>query len=372
MTNNSALSSPLLSPHSAAELRTPNRVAMAPMTRLRADTNGVPQDIMATYYSQRASAGLIVTEGIAPSVRGQQYLTEPGLFTEEQVAGWSRVLAAVREAPTSSGGPVFAQIMHAGRNGHPANRLDGGVPESPSPVPQTVPLHTLDGKVTPVTPRAMTTDDIASTLAEYQQAARNAIRAGFDGVEIHGANSYLPHQFLADKTNQRTDRYGRTPRDRARFVIEVTEAVAEAVGAHRTGLRLSPGNTQFEMSESDPEPAYRAVLDALDPLGLAYLHLTDDPHYPALDDLRPRWSTTLVGNTGEHPRETSQESAQRLLREKGADLVSFGRPYISNPDLVERIRTGTPWTAIREKNYHYTSGTRGYIDYPAVTVAPAS
>ncbi|ASU81662.1 alkene reductase [Nocardiopsis gilva YIM 90087] len=352
--------SPLLTSADLAGTELPNRIVMAPMTRLRADTSGVPQPIMAQYYAQRASAGLIVSEGISPSVRGQQYLTEPGLFSEEQVAGWTPVTAAVHAA----GGRIFAQIMHAGRNGHPDNRIDGGQPEAPSAVPLTRPLHTLDGKIDPVMPRAMTTADIRAAIDDHAAAARAALRAGFDGVEIHSANSYLPHQFLADNTNLRDDAYGGSPTAHARFVVELTEAVADAVGADRVGLRIAPGNPENEITEADPAPVYRALLSAVDPLGLAYLHVTDNPDYPALDDLRPRWRGTLIGNTGEHEA-TTRESAERLIRDRRADLVSVGRPFISNPDLPERVAAGIAWAPIREKNFHYTSGPRGYIDYPA-------
>jgi N-ethylmaleimide reductase len=362
MTDTTAHPSPLLTPTTLGRLALPNRVVMAPMTRLRADTRGVPRPLMATYYAQRAGAGLIVSEGIAPSERGRQYLNEPGLHTEEQVAAWRPVTAAVHRA----GGRIFAQLMHAGRNGHPLNRRDGGTPEAPSAVPLTNPVHTLTAKADPVVPHAMTAAEIGSTVADFAAAARAALRAGFDGVEIHGANSYLVHQFLADGTNRRTDAYGGGPLGRARFAIEVTEAVADAVGADRTALRLSPGNPENEMSETDPAPVYRALLAALDPLGLAYLHLTDDPVYPALADLRPRWSGTLVGNTGEH-EETTLASAERLLRDRGVDLVSFGRPFIANPDLVDRIAEGAPWAPVIGTDHHYSTGPEGYTDYPTAT-----
>ena len=350
---------PLLDPYDLGSLHLPNRVVMAPMTRLRADRNGVPGDLMATYYAQRASAGLIVSEGISPSVDGQQYLTEPGLYSEAQVEGWRRVTDAVH----ASGGRVFAQIMHAGRGGHPANRPDGGTPGAPSVVPRTDPVHTLDGKVAPVAPRALTLREIGRTVAAYAEAARAAVRAGFDGVEIHGANGYLPHQFLADNTNQRTDAYGGGVTGRIRFPVEVTEAVADAVGADRVGLRLSPGNSQFEMVERDPAPVYRELLRQVAPLGLAYLHVTADPVHPALAEARRDWPGTLVGNTGEHEA-TTPESAAALVAGGRADLVSVGRPYISNPDVVERLAAGVPWSVIRERNFHYTSGPRGYVDYP--------
>ncbi|GAA3737531.1 N-ethylmaleimide reductase [Spinactinospora alkalitolerans] len=359
-------SSPLLAPYALAALDLPSRVVMAPMTRFRADRRGVPTPMMAVYYAQRASAGLIVSEGVWPSVQGQQYLTEPGLATDEQVAAWRTVTDAVHAA----GGRVFAQIMHAGRNGHPANRIDGGTPLAPSAVPLTAPMHTLEGKRAPVAPRAMSTAEVGQAAADHAAAARNALRAGFDGVEIHGANSYLPHQFLADNTNLRGDAYGGTAVNRARFVIELAEAVADAVGAERVGLRLAPGNPENEMVEADPAPVYRTALAAIDRLGLAYLHLTDGADYPALADLRPHWSGALVGNTGEH-EVTTLESAERLISERGADLVSIGRPYIATPDLTERIAAGVPWS-LPEGDFHYGAGERDYIDYPRAVPEPAA
>ncbi|MGW5876643.1 alkene reductase [Nocardiopsis terrae] len=350
---------PLLDTYELGSLRLPNRVVMAPMTRLRADRSGVPGDLMAAYYAQRAEAGLIVSEGIAPDVPGQQYLTEPGLYTDAQVRGWRRVTDAVHAA----GGRIFAQLMHAGRSGHPANRPDGGTPVGPSAVPRTDPVHTLDGKVAPAAPRAMSVREISETVAAYADAARAALRAGFDGVEIHGANGYLPHQFLADNTNLRTDAYGGGTSGRVRFPVEVTEAVADAVGADRVGLRISPGNSQFEMVEHDPAPVYRELLRLVSPLGLAYLHVTEDPARTVLARARRLWEGTLVGNTGEH-EETTAESATSLVAEGRADLVSVGRPYIANPDVVGRLAARVPWAAIREKDFHYTTGPRGYVDYP--------
>lgn len=247
--------------------------------------------------------------------------------------------------------------MHAGRNGHPDNRPDGGLPVAPSAVPTTEPVHTVDGKVAPVVPRALTTDEIRDTVTEFADAARAAVRAGFDGIEIHGANSYLVHQFLADNTNLRADRYGGDIAGRIRFAVEVVRATADAIGPQRVGLRIAPGNPEFEMAEHNPAPVYRELLRVIDPLGLAYLHVTDNPDYPALADLRPRWSGSLVGNTGEH-EETTAQSATRLVAEGRADLVSVGRGYISNPDVVERIAAGVRWSPIREKEFHYTSGPR--------------
>ncbi|MFL1443928.1 oxidoreductase, partial [Nocardiopsis protaetiae] len=261
------------------------------------------------------------------------------------------------------GGRIFAQLMHGGRNSHPANLPGGGIPVAPAAVAAPGRVHTLDGKVDPVVPRALTAGQAREIAEGHAEAARRALRAGFDGVEIHGANSYLVHQFLADGTNPRTDRYGGSVAGRIRFAVEAVEAAADAIGAHRVGLRISPGNTEGGMVERDPAPVYRALLAALAPLGLAYLHVTDDPRFPALDDLRPRWAGTLVGNTGEHT-ETTRESATALVASGRADLVSVGRPYIFNPDVVERIAAGVAWTPIRGKDYHYGSGPHGYVDLP--------
>ena len=280
----------LFQPLSLASLVLPNRVVMAPMTRYRATDDGQPTEAVATYYAQRSGAGLIISEGIWPSSRGQSDWRVPGLETRAHVTAWRHVTDAVHDA----GGRIFAQLMHAGRKGHPRARYDGSVSAGPSAVAEPEMVHLPDGgKIAAAEPRAMTLVDIRRTIAEFERAARNARRAGFDGVELHGANSYLIHQFLADNTNVRTDRYGRTTDNRIRFALEVVAAVACAIGAERTALRLSPGNPQFGMVESDPAPVYRRLVERLDSFGLAYLHLTDSDTYPALSDLRPRWTGPL-------------------------------------------------------------------------------
>ncbi|MBF6508053.1 alkene reductase [Nocardia farcinica] len=345
----------LLKPYEPLSL--PNRIVMAPMTRFRADAQGVPQPFVADYYAQRAGAGLIVTEGIWPSVQGQGALRGPGLVSPEQVAGWRAVTGAVHAAE----GRIFAQLMHAGRLTVPENNLGALPPIAPSPVPADIELHTAGGKVRALVPREMTSADIAQAIDEHVASARRAIEAGFDGVELHGANGYLLHQFLADNTNLRGDRYGGA--GRIRFAAEVAEAVVGAIGAHRVGIRLSPGNPLTGLVEADPAPVYRALVDALEPLGLAYLHLTDNSRYPALRDLRPRWTGTLIGNTGfGHP--TTAESGAALIEGGVADLVSFGRLFISNPDLPRRFATGAPLAGIEESTL-YSHGPEGYVDYPA-------
>ncbi|MFH8611946.1 alkene reductase [Streptomyces sp. NPDC018029] len=360
----------LLAPHSAGSLGLlPNRMVMAPMTRLRATADGTPLPVVADYYAQRASAGLIVTEGIWPSSRGQSGWRYPGIETAGHITAWRRVTDAVH----AEGGRIYAQLMHGGRHGHPLSRVDGDAPAAPSAVlvdPERV--HVPGGKADPVTPREMSLDDIRTAVQDFAAAARNAIEAGFDGVELHGANSYLIHQFLADNTNLRDDAYGRgSVADRIRFAVEVVRAVAAAIGAERLGLRLSPGNPQFGMVEADPGPVYRALLDELDGLGLAYLHLTDNDRYPALADLRPRWHGTLIANVGENGDPTTREAGEALLASGLADLVSYGRGFISNPDLPERFATGAPLQEI-DQTHLYGEGAEGYTDYPALTDLPVS
>lgn len=360
---NAAPVSPLLAPYATTGLTLPNRLVMAPMTRFRAHEDGTPLPVVADYYAQRAAAGLIVSEGIWPHRRGQSGWRIPGLETAAHVAGWRRVTEAVH----ARGGRIFAQLMHGGRQGHPRSRLLGDVPAGPSAVPTPSPVHVKDGKAEAPVPREMTVDDIRTAVDDHVAAAHNALRAGFDGVEIHGANSYLTHQFLADNTNRRDDAYGR---DRTRFAVELVTAVAEAVGAQRLGLRLSPGNPQFGMAENDPAPVYRALLDALDPLGLAYLHLTDNDDYPALADLRPRWSGTLIANVGENHEPTTQLQGERVLTEGRADLVSYGRAFLTHPDLPARIAVRDPLATPIDEPHLYTHGAQGYTDYPTLSRTP--
>ncbi|WP_106252281.1 alkene reductase [Allonocardiopsis opalescens] len=361
---------PLLEPYRLGPLALRNRMVMAPMTRYRAEEDGTPGPLVAEYYAQRAGAGLIVTEGIWPSRAGQSGWRIPGLETDGHVRGWRAVTAAVH----ASGGRVFAQLMHGGRNGHPLARLAGDLPAGPSAVPGVEPVHVPGGKVPPPLPRAMSRAEVRAAVRDHAAAARRAVAAGFDGVELHGANSYLIHQFLADNTNLRTDEYGpATLGGRLRFAVETVAAVAEAIGPERTALRLSPGNPQFGMVEADPAPVYRALLAELEGLGLAYLHLTDDDRYPALADLRPRWSGPLIANVGENRAPTTREAGEAVLADGLADLVSYGRAFISNPDLPERFARRAPLAPV-DQAHLYTPGARGYTDYPALEPArgPAS
>ncbi|MGY4907772.1 alkene reductase [Streptomyces sp. 900116325] len=358
----------LLTPYSLGRLQLPNRIVMAPMTRFRAAENGAPLPIVADYYAQRASAGLVVTEGIWPSSRGQAGWRMPGLETSAHIAGWRVVTDAVHAA----GGRIFAQLMHGGRQGHPLSRLAGDVPAGPSAVPVPGPVHIRDGgKADPVVPGVMTREDIHTAIRHHAAAAVNAMSAGFDGVELHGANSYLIHQFLADNTNLRDDEYGRgSIADTVRFGVEVVTAVADAIGASHTGLRLSPGNPQFGMTEADPGPVYRALIETIDGLGLAYLHLTDNNRYPALTDLRPRWAGTVIANVGENGSPTTQKEGEAVLSARKADLVSYGRAFIANPDLPARFAAGAGLSDPVEEKL-YTHGADGYTDYAALEMEPA-
>ncbi|KXP07959.1 alkene reductase [Tsukamurella tyrosinosolvens] len=354
----------LFTPYRSHTLDLPHRIVMAPMTRLRSEPDGSPTADVADYYRQRAGAALIVTEGMWPHSSGQSEAWVPGLATDRHQRAWARVVDAVH----AEGGRIVAQLMHGGRKGHPAARIDGSVPAGPSAVPDGDVLHLIDGsKAAWPRPAAMSIAEIEDAVGQYAASARRALAAGFDGVELHGANSYLIHQFLADNTNLRDDRYGGSAENRMRFALEVVDAVSDVVGAARTAIRLSPGNPQFSMVERDPADLYRGLVDELGRRGLMYLHLTDNDDYAALADLRPRFDGTVVANVGENRVPTSAPAAERALAD-GADLVSFGRAFIANPDLVERIRRGLPLAPIRE-DVLYGRTAEGYSDYPCAAVS---
>lgn len=352
------MKSPLLEPYLGPALRLPNRAAMAPMTRARADDDtGVPTPIMTEYYTQRAGAGLIVSEGIWPHRLGKGGPGIPGLTEPAQVEGWRRTTRAVHAA----GGRIFAQLWHVGRVCHP-DLLDGEQPVAPSAVAiSTGRIVTAAGPADHVRPRAMSATEIAEAVEAHAAAARNAVDAGFDGVEINGAYGYLVAQFLSDSANLRADGYA----DRARFAIEVVEAVGAAIGPDRTALRLSPGNRLHDIEESEPARRYHRLVDALDGAGLAYLHVVQSGEYAALADLRRRWSGTLVGSY-DGPEPGGREQAERALRAGHADVYAFGRLFLANPDLPGRIAADAPLNAPRETGM-YGGGAEGYVDYPALT-----
>jgi N-ethylmaleimide reductase len=355
----------LFEPIRLGALELPNRMVMAPMTRNRATFEGVPLPLMAEYYGQRASAGLIVGEASTPSPYGFTYPEIAGLYGEDQVEGWR----AVADAVHAGGGLLVLQIEHGGRIGHPDNNPGRHLPLAPSAVRLPGGIHTPTGHQDAPVPVEMTEADIKNTVGEFAAAARNARRAGADGVEVHSANGYLLNQFLTTSVNRRTDRYGGSVENRIRFVVEVVEAVVAEVGADRTGLRISPWNTGNGIDVSDNEVVFPALLDALSHLGLAYLHVGRAlPGEPLFAELRRRWAGPLVANPelGEAlpiPVDGGLSRGVELL-EAGADVIAFGRAFLANPDLVERYRTGAALNPVREDRSMYGRGPEAYVDYP--------
>ncbi|MFE2886982.1 alkene reductase [Streptomyces sp. NPDC059272] len=340
-------------------LELPNRVVMAPMTRVRAAAGSLATPSMAVYYAQRAAAGLIVTEGIQPSLVGQSNPGTPGLYTDEQVASWRPVTDAVH----ANGGRIFAQIMHGGRVSHPDTT--GLQPVGPSAVAAVGEVFTPAGPRPAPVPRALDLPEVPEQARSYAEAARRAVDAGFDGVELHGANGYLISQFLSSNANLRTDSYGGSITHRIRFAVEAVAATVDAVGAARTAIRLSPGGTFWGVQETDVPQLYTALLTELARLDLAYVHLEATAEDEALAGLRRVWPGTLVMNPSipMGPKQTDQAAADHWLA-LGADLISFGRAFIANPDLVERLRTGLP-LAPADPDTYYQGGDAGYLTYPA-------
>ncbi|MGF1429867.1 alkene reductase [Kitasatospora sp. LaBMicrA B282] len=339
-----------------------NRIAMAPMTRSRAYGPGAePTELMATYYAQRAGAGLIVTEGIQPSAVGQGYPDTPGLHTPGQVAAWRTVTDAVHR----EGGVIFAQLMHTGRVGHPSLLPEGLVPVGPSAVAAKGRVYTHEGPKDFVTPKELSEAELRQTITDFADAARAAVAAGFDGVEIHGANGYLIHQFLAPNTNLRSDAWGGTVEGRIRFAVEVASAVAEAIGGHRVGLRISPGNPFNDIAEENPAEVYEALLAELAGLDLAYLHLMEGPDRALTTRLRKSWPGTFVLNPFTHP-EVTGPAELKLVEDGTADMIAYGALFLANPDLPARLAAGGPFNAPDASTF-YGGDHRGYTDYPALT-----
>jgi N-ethylmaleimide reductase len=338
-----------------------NRVVMAPMTRSRAYGPGAtPTELMATYYGQRTAAGLIITEGTQPSLVGQGYPNTPGLHSDGQVAAWKPVTEAVH----ARGGLIFAQLMHTGRIGHPSLYEQEMTPVGASAVAAAGSVYTSAGPMEFVTPEALTAEGIATTIADFVSAAANAIAAGFDGVELHGANGYLLHQFLSTNANQRADGWGGSVEGRIRFTVEVATAVAAAIGADRLGLRISPANPYNDIVEDDHRPVYRALVAALDPLGLAYLHIAEGPDPELTTELRALWHSTLILNPFTPDGFTGPE-ALRFIDSGAADMVSYAALFLANPDLPVRLQAGGPFNT---PDYPTAFGgdERGYTDYPTL------
>lgn len=346
------------------DLTLPNRVVMAPMTRVRATAEGLATPSMATYYRQRASAGLIVTEGVQPSRVGQSSPGTPGLHTDEQVASWRPVTEAVHAA----GGRIFAQLMHSGRVSHPGTT--GLEPVGPSAVAAVGEVFTPTGPQPAPVPRALATEEIPEQMESYARAALRAVDAGFDGVELHGANGYLISQFLSSNANLRTDRYGGSVTNRIRFAVEAVGATVDAVGAARTGIRLSPGGTFWGIEETETPALYAALLSELARLEPAYVHLEATVPEDVLLDLRRRWPGTLIMNPvlPLGSKTTGRAEADHWLG-LGADLISFGRAFLANPDLVERLRDGAP-IAVADEATYYQGGDEGYLTYPPYRPSP--
>ncbi|GGX61192.1 alkene reductase [Streptomyces hiroshimensis] len=349
-------------PIDLAGVRLANRIAMAPMTRSRAGEGGTATDLTAEYYAQRASAGLIVTEGVQPSVVGQGYPWTPGLHSAEQVASWRKVTDAVH----AEGGRIFAQIMHTGRIGHPVLLPGGLTPVGPSAVAAEGSTFTHEGMKEFVTPRELTGEEVRATVADFATAARNAIEAGFDGVELHGANGYLIHQFLAPGSNRRTDEWGGSVENRIRFAVEVVKAVVAEIGAARTGLRISPANPLHTIEEPDAAATYTALVDAVEPLGLAYLHIMEALDVRELTlELRKRFSGVLVLNA--FTDGPTGPEALSLIEDGTADIISYGMLFVSNPDLPARLKAGGPFAAADRATLYGGEGAKGYTDYPALS-----
>ena len=359
MADRATVTATVFDPVHVGGIQLANRVVMAPMTRNRADSDGVLPDSAATYYAQRASAGLIVTEGTQPSAAGKGYPGTPGMHDDKQEQAWRQVADAVHAA----GGRIFCQLMHTGRIGHPSLIPADARIVAPSAIPARLEVARADGTMVPApVPEALTVPEIVEIVDDFARAAARAVRAGLDGVELHAANGYLLHQFLSPGTNQRCDEYGGAPQRRARFVVEVAEAVAAEIGAERLGIRISPGGQFNDMSDKDNEDTYLALADGLSGTRPAYLHTLRRRSSPLHVELRRRWPTTYVMNTG-YMGGSELEDVSPLLTSGAADLVSVGRLFISNPDLVERWRHGVPRAPWDESTF-YTGGDRGYIDYP--------
>jgi N-ethylmaleimide reductase len=332
----------------------PNRFVMAPMTRSRADQGGVPSDLAATYYAQRAGAGLIISEGVYPTAMGQGYVRTPGIETYAQVAAWKRIAEAVH----GRSGRIFMQLMHCGRISHPSLLPGDAIPVAPSAIKPAGQAWTDSGPKDFVTPRALSVSEIADVVASYGAATRRALEAGFDGVELHGATGYLPEQFLSSGSNRREDEYGGSVENRARFVLEVLKAMTAEAGGDRVGIKISPEMGFNDISDATPQTTYTYLVDRLRDFNLAYLHVAlfgASVDYHAL--LRPRFNGTYLMGGG-----LDKAKAESALESKHADAVVFGSTFLANPDLPERFRQDAPLNT-PDKATFYTPGEKGYTDY---------
>ncbi|WP_422744741.1 alkene reductase [Mycobacterium sp. WMMD1722] len=349
----------LLKPVQIGDTDAKNRLFMAPLTRSRAQADGTPSDLAVEYYTQRAAAGLIISEATAISREANgAYLNTPGIYTDRHQQKWSEIASSVHAA----NGRMFVQLWHVGRMGHPD--ISGVENVAPSAIAADMVTHTPTGKKPLPVPRALEVSEIRDIVGQFRAAARRAVDAGMDGVEIHGANGYLLHEFSSDVVNQRTDSYGGSPANRARLTAEVVEAVAEEIGAGRVGLRISPGNTAGAMQENDTVCTYQALLDRIAPLGLAYLHLLIHPDDPAFGALRGAWPGAVVLNTG-RDRDTRFCELEELADWGVISAAAVGRAYLANPDLIDRLVLGAELNEPDVATF-YAPGPQGYVDYPTL------
>lgn len=363
------LSTDLFEPYRLGPLELSNRIVMAPLTRSRAGAGDVPGPMNAEYYAQRASAGLIISEATNISQQGKGYAFTPGIYTDAQVAGWKLVNDAVH----AKGGKIFCQLWHVGRISHPSLQPDGQLPVAPSAIRPEGKAFTEHGFEPHPTPRALELDELPGIVAQYRHAAECAKRAGFDGVEIHAANGYLLDQFMRDKTNHRTDAYGGSIENRVRLVLEVTQAVVDVWGADRVGIRLSPISPANDCGDSHPEPVFTYAVEQLNRFGLVYLHVvegaTGGPREVEggfdLQKLHRLFDGAFMANNG-----YDLKLALDVRKDNLADLIAFGKPFIANPDLVERLKQGGPYNEL-DRHTLYGGDAHGYIDYPALDEAAA-
>ena len=356
---------PLFGPTKIGALSLRNRVVMAPLTRCRSlpDTDA-PSDLNAVYYRQRATAGLIISEATQISQQGKGYAGAPGIYTPEQVAGWRKVTSAVHE----EGGLIVAQLWHVGRISHPSLQPKGGLPVAPSAVAPKGKVQTYDGLQEMVTPRALEITEIPGIIADYVHAAECAKQAGFDGIEIHGANGYLLDQFMRDSTNHRLDAYGGSVENRARLTLDVVDAVIKVWGVDRVGIRLSPVSSANDMTGSDPQAVFGYVVEQLDQRHIAFIHFVEgntgrERDVPGFDWAwaRSHYHGAYIANNG-----YTRAMALDAVREGRADAIAFGKAYIANPDLLRRLQLDAPLNAPDPKTF-YGGDTHGYTDYPFLT-----
>ncbi|MDP3776033.1 alkene reductase [Methylotenera sp.] len=353
----------LFSPVKLGSMQLSNRIVMAPLTRNRAGEHGVPQPLNVIYYEQRASAGLIVTEATPISAMAHGYPALPGIYTDAQVAGWKKITDAVH----AKGGKIVIQLWHVGRISHPTLLPDGALPVAPSAIKPAGKAFTYQGLVDYVEPRALDANELSSIVADYVHATKSALAAGFDGVEIHAANGYLLDQFLRDGTNQRTDQYGGSFENRARFLLEVTKAVVDVAGSDKVGVRISPVNPFNDMKDSNPQALFNFVTESLNQFNLAYLHVVEggihgggiaDPF--DFDALRKLFKGPYMANLA-----YDKARGNAVVASGHADVVAYGVPFIANPDLVERFRTDAPLNEADSSTF-YGGTEKGYTDYPFI------